>query len=188
MFNVESWERDMRAAITAKDADRLAELMEWNDRNGCFSYADVCAEFGEMTREDWIESTIKCAVSILDDLPNHMETKTVHAVETYHNGARWYEIWINRKLSHMVATIEEARAAGAVDITATPEPRFLVRDWSGRGWCAETLYTSFTAEEREYREDEDDEYAQAFGEWLDSSSAGDEFDNSDSMFTVIRIN
>jgi hypothetical protein len=68
------------------------------------------------------------------------------------------------------------------------EPRFLVRDGSGRGWCAETLYTSFTVEEREYREDEDDEFGQTFGEWMDSSSAGDEFDNSDSMFTVIRIN
>ena len=112
----------------------------------------------------------------------------ITAVECWHIGRTWYEIWIDRKLSHMVATIEEARAAGAVDITATPEPRFLVRDRSGRGWCAETLYTSFTAEEREHKEDEDDEYAQTFGEWLDYSSSGDEYDNSDSMLTVIRIN
>lgn len=110
------------------------------------------------------------------------------AIECWHNGTKWFELWIDGKLSHMVQTAEEATAAGATEFIATPEPRFLVRDGSGRGWCAETLYTSFTAEEREYKEDEDDEYAQTFGEWLDSSDAGDEFDNSDSMLTVIRIN
>jgi hypothetical protein len=112
----------------------------------------------------------------------------IYAVECWHNGAKWYELWIDKKLSHMVATREEAEREGATEFTTTEEPRFLVRDGSGRGWCAETLYTSFTADEREYREDEDNEYCKSFGEWLDDSSAGDEFDNSDQMFTVIRIN
>lgn len=116
-----------------------------------------------------------------------------NAVECWHNGAKWYEIWIDRKLSHMVATREEAEREGATEFTTIEEPRFLVRDESGRGYAAEVSYTQFTAEEREYREESYDldgnqEETQTFGEWLDSSSAGEEFDNSDSMFTVIRIN
>lgn len=74
MFNVESWERDMRAAIVARNAERLAELMYENDRNGCFSYADVCSEFGGMSRCEWIDTTIDCAESMLADLPNHTDT------------------------------------------------------------------------------------------------------------------
>ena len=74
MFNVDRWAEDMRAAIAAKDADTLARLMYANDRNGCFSYADVCNEFGEMTIAEWAETTIGCAQSMLDDLPNHTET------------------------------------------------------------------------------------------------------------------
>jgi hypothetical protein len=64
----------MRAAIAAKDAETLARLMYANDRNGCFSYVDVCNEFGEMTVAEWVETTIECAQAILDDLPNHTET------------------------------------------------------------------------------------------------------------------
>jgi len=74
MFNVEKWADDMRAAIAAKDAETLARLMYANDRNGCFSYVDVCNEFGEMTVAEWVETTIECAQAILDDLPNHTET------------------------------------------------------------------------------------------------------------------
>lgn len=117
----------------------------------------------------------------------------ITAHECWHNGTKWFELWIDGKLSHMVATAEEATAAGATEFVATPEPRFLVRDESGRGWCAERYYTSFDDEERSYREesydaDGNEEDTQTFGEWLDSSDAGDEFANSDSMFTVIRIN
>jgi len=71
MFNVESWEKDMRAAIAQRDVETLSRLMYENDRNGCFSYEDVCNEFGEMGRSEWIDSTIECAQSMLDDLPNH---------------------------------------------------------------------------------------------------------------------
>lgn len=71
MFNVESWEKDMRAAIAQRDAETLSRLMYENDRNGCFSYEDVRNEFGEMGRGEWIDSTIECAQSMLDDLPNH---------------------------------------------------------------------------------------------------------------------
>jgi hypothetical protein len=74
MFNVDSWAADMRAAIAARDAESLARLMYENDRNGCFSYVDVCNEFGETSREEWIDSTIECAQSMLDDLPNHTAT------------------------------------------------------------------------------------------------------------------
>lgn len=97
--------------------------------------------------------------------------------------------------SHAVATKEEATAEGATVFVELEEPRFLIRDESGRGWVSEVSYTQFTAEDREYREEgTDTDYAgnevefQSFGEWLDDSDAGDEFDNSDSMFTVIRIN
>jgi hypothetical protein len=76
-----------------------------------------------------------------------------------------------------------------------PEPRFLVRDESGRGWCAEWRYTDISADEREYREEGyDTDYAgnevefESFGEWLDNSDAGDEFVNGDQNFTVTRIN
>ncbi len=75
MFNVVSWVADMRAAVAVKDAEWLAKLMYENDKNGVFSYANVCNEFGEMSREKWEESTIKCAESVLDDMPNHTEIK-----------------------------------------------------------------------------------------------------------------
>jgi hypothetical protein len=72
--NVKKWEDEMRAAITARDADTLARLMSENDRNGCFTYADVCLEFGETTRDEWIDGTIECAEEMLAELPNHTDT------------------------------------------------------------------------------------------------------------------
>ena len=92
-------------------------------------------------------------------------------------------------------TIDPAGVFVACKVIFTDEPRFLVRDESGRGWATEVAYTSFTTEDREYREEGADTDCagneiefQSFGEWLDDSDAGDEFDNSDQMFTVIRIN
>jgi len=74
MFNVDSWAADMRAAIAARDAESLARLMYENDRNGCFSYVDVCNEFGEMTYEKWYESTIEYAVKTMSDHHEHAAT------------------------------------------------------------------------------------------------------------------
>lgn len=118
------------------------------------------------------------------------------AAQVWKDGSGWWEVWdtVERRVVDIVGTREEAKAAyGVAQFTITEEPRFLVRDGSGRGWCAERFYTSFDADEREYREesydaDGNEEETQTFGEWLDSSDAGEEFDNSDSMFTVIRIN
>jgi hypothetical protein len=116
------------------------------------------------------------------------------AIQVWQDGAEWWEV--RDTDGTYLATVdsrEDAAEHGATAFIETPEPRFLVRDGSGRGWCAETLYTQFTAEERDYRDDSCDvdgneEDTQTFGEWLDSSDAGDEFDNADQMFTVIRIN
>lgn len=119
----------------------------------------------------------------------------MNAVQVWKDGCEWFELWEGRKIVDIVSTREEAIECGATSFALTEEPRFLVRDESGRGWCAERFYTSFDAEEREYREDgTDTDYAgnevefQSLGEWLDSSDAGDEFDNSDQMLTITRIN
>jgi hypothetical protein len=119
------------------------------------------------------------------------------AIKTWHGGEFWWTL-VNtddRSFSHMVATKEEATEEGATVFVETDEPRFLIRDESGRGWATEVAYTSFTTEDREYREEgTDTDYAgnevefQSFGEWLDDSDAGDEFDNTDQNFTVTRIN
>jgi hypothetical protein len=121
--------------------------------------------------------------------------ETMNAVQVWKDGGEWFELWEDRKMVDIVSTREEASACGATSFTLTEEPRFLVRDQSGRGWCAEREYTSFDHEEREYREEGyDTDYAgneiefQSLGEWLDSSDAGDEFDNSDQMLTITRIN
>jgi hypothetical protein len=71
-FNVDEWAAAMADAIKRKDAETLATLMGKNDRNGCFSYADVCSEFGEITIEKWAAGTIECAKTVLADLPNHI--------------------------------------------------------------------------------------------------------------------
>lgn len=117
------------------------------------------------------------------------------AFQVWKDGSEWWEV---RDGGTFVATVDDrAKAAdhGATVFIETDEPRFLVRDESGRGWASEWRYTDFGADERNYREegtDTDDagneiEF-QTLGEWLDSSDAGDEFDNSDSMLTIIRIN
>jgi hypothetical protein len=67
------------------------------------------------------------------------------------------------------------------------QPRFLLRDNSGRGFAIELTIGEFTAEEREHIEDEDSP-DDTFGEWLNNSNAGDEYENTDDHFTVIRIN
>ena len=128
------------------------------------------------------------------------------AFQVWENGESFWEVFNEkRELLCKVKTEDELKTVATIDPTSgefvkcecyrTEEPRFLVRDESGRGWCAERTYTSFDTEERAYREDgTDTDYAgnevefPSFGEWLDNSEAGDEFDNSDSMFTVIRIN
>jgi hypothetical protein len=117
------------------------------------------------------------------------------AIQVWKDGCEWWEVWSGREIVEIVSDREEASRIGATEFTTTDEPRFLVRDGSGRGWATEVAYSSFTTEDREYREEGTDtdnagneiEF-QSFGEWLDSSDAGDEFDNSDQMFTVIRIN
>jgi hypothetical protein len=117
------------------------------------------------------------------------------AIQVWKDGREWWEVWsdVDGRVVEIVATREEATEYGAAAFVETPEPRFLVRDASGRGWCAEWHYSDIGPEERDYREesydvDGNEEEAQTFGEWLDSSDAGDEFENSDSMITVIRIN
>ena len=117
------------------------------------------------------------------------------AFQVWKDGGEWWEV---REDGTFVATVDDrAQAAdhGATVFIETDEPRFLVRDESGRGWVAEWRYTDFSAGERDYSEegaDTDDagneiEF-QTLGEWLDSSDAGDEFDNYDAMLTIIRIN
>jgi hypothetical protein len=84
-------------------------------------------------------------------------------------------------------TIDPAGGFVACKVIFTDEPRFLVRDESGRGFANELNYSEFTAEERGHIEDED-EPDDTLGEWLDNSSAGDEYQNTDENYTVIRIN
>jgi hypothetical protein len=67
-FNVVLWEKRMRQAIADRDGDRLASLMYENDGNGCFSYAQVCFEFGDMSREEWLDGSIECAESMLAEV------------------------------------------------------------------------------------------------------------------------
>jgi hypothetical protein len=64
-FNVVLWEKRMRQAIGDRNGDRLASLMEENDRNGVFSYADSIAEGWEQTRDEWVVSLIECAETML---------------------------------------------------------------------------------------------------------------------------
>lgn len=73
MFDVEKWAKSLREAIVLNDAVNAASLMAENDRNGCFSYEDVCREFGEMTLEEWEEQIIECAREVLEDLPKHSQ-------------------------------------------------------------------------------------------------------------------
>lgn len=110
------------------------------------------------------------------------------AVSCWHDGEKWYMIHEDDgTLSHAVATKEEATEDGATVFVEREEPRFLLRDESGRGFANEVAYTEFTEDERDHIEDED-EPDDTFGEWLDNSSAGDEYRNTDENYTVIRIN
>jgi hypothetical protein len=79
-FNVDSWAAEMRFGIDSRDADTLARLMYENDRNGCFSYEDVCAEFGDMARDAWIDGTVECARKMLSGLIDHVTTTTSGAI------------------------------------------------------------------------------------------------------------
>ena len=72
MFNVKQWAGDMQSAIDAKDAETLAVLLAENDHNGVYSYDDYCNEFGETTRDEWVEGTIDCAERTLEDLEEHL--------------------------------------------------------------------------------------------------------------------
>jgi hypothetical protein len=118
------------------------------------------------------------------------------AITIWKDGAAWFYLR-DEDGAHMatVATAEEAIAYGIAKFITTEEPRFLVRDESGRGWCAERLYTEFDTEEREFISDtalaDEEEYGeepQSFGDWLDNSSSNDEYENDDQLYTVIRIN
>jgi hypothetical protein len=116
------------------------------------------------------------------------EGKTMKAVSCWKDGEKWYMLRdTDGSFSHAVASREEAVSNGATVFVELDEPRFLVRDESGRGCASELDYSDFTAEEREHIEDED-EPDDTFGEWLDNSSAGDEYENTDENYRVIRIN
>ena len=129
------------------------------------------------------------------------EQRTI--VKVYEQGDIWFHIRDEDNIEFgVVATFDEAVEFGVgighakeFRYFESEEPRFLVRDNSGRGWVAERLYTEFTIDERSFISDtaaaDEEEYgeeAQTFGEWLDDSDAGDEYENDDQMFTVIRIN
>ena len=110
------------------------------------------------------------------------------AISCWKDGEKWYMIRDeDGSFSHAVATKTEAVADGVTVFVELDEPRFLVRDESGRECASELDYSDFTAEEREHIEDED-EPDDTFGEWLDNSSAGDEYENTDENYKVIRIN
>lgn len=54
-------ERLLMDAVNSRDGEELARLLQWNDRNGIYSYEDNIREFGEMTREEWIDALINSA-------------------------------------------------------------------------------------------------------------------------------
>jgi hypothetical protein len=132
-----------------------------------------------------------------------MKTEQRKIVKVYEQGDVWWHVRDEDNIEFgVVATLGEAIKLGvdvghaeAFRIIECDEPRFLVRDGSGRGLCVEKLYTEFDTDDRAFISDtaaaDEEEYghpSQTFGEWMDGSSAGDEFDNDDQMFTVIRIN
>ena len=77
------------------------------------------------------------------------------AIKDWKDGEAWWMLYDihDGTPSHAVATKEEAIADGATVFVELEEPRFLVRDESGRGGAVEVAYTDFTADEREYREE-----------------------------------
>ena len=56
-----SFESMLLRAINSRNGDELERLLAWNDRNGVYSYEDNVREFGEMTREEWIDALIDSA-------------------------------------------------------------------------------------------------------------------------------
>ena len=104
----------------------------------------------------------------------------------FDNGETWWEIRDeDGNFVETVDTVETARKLGC-QIVATDEPTFTVADDSGRGFLETVSYLAFTADEREYfNEEEEEEFT--FGEWLDSSSVGDTYKNEERNFTVTRI-
>lgn len=48
-------------AVNSRDGGELSRLLQWNDRNGIYSYEDNIREFGEMSREEWIDALINSA-------------------------------------------------------------------------------------------------------------------------------
>jgi len=110
------------------------------------------------------------------------------AISCWKDGEKWYMIRDeNGAFSHAAGTKEEAIAEGITVFVELDEPRFLVRDESGRGCASELDYSDFTAEERGHIEDEY-KHDDTFGDWLDNSSAGDEYENTDENYIVIRLN
>jgi len=110
------------------------------------------------------------------------------AFQVWQEGSEWWEARDDD--GTYLATVDskdEAGRYGAAEFIASDEPRFLVRDESGRGFANELNYSEFTAEERGHIEDED-EPDDTFGERLDNSIAGDEYSNTDENYTVIRVN
>lgn len=73
----------------------------------------------------------------------------------------------------------------------TPSPRFVIRDNSGRGVCAEwtidELRTQWSADDLNYSADPDDELSPTLSDWLDSAELFDQFDNVDEHWTITRI-
>ena len=104
----------------------------------------------------------------------------------FDNGETWWEIRDeDGNFVETVDTVETARKLGC-EILATEEPTYTVADNSGRAFFETVSYLAFTADDREYfNEDEDEDFT--FGEWLDSSSVGDTYKNEERNFTVTRI-
>jgi hypothetical protein len=125
-----------------------------------------------------------------------MKTETRVAEKLFDGGEVWWNVRDECGIIFgVVATLEEAKEFGisaghvvACNVIETDEPLFLVRDDSGRGIAEPVSYLQFDSADREYfnRENDDTTDEFTFGEWLDSSSIGDEYRNDDQNFTVIR--
>jgi hypothetical protein len=115
------------------------------------------------------------------------------AFQVWRDGECWFDIREDGAFVAAVGSRKEAVDHGATAFVDREEPRFLIRDGSGRGGAAEVSYTEFTLDERSHCEESFDvdgepEDVPTFGDWLDSSCAGDEYENTDQNYTVIRIN
>jgi len=64
------------------------------------------------------------------------------AISCWKDGEKWYMIRDeNGAFSHVVATRNDAVADGVAVFVELDEPRFLVRDESGRGYASELDYS-----------------------------------------------